>query len=139
MSGVITPNFSAELLKGYFHGYNPSYPVEIALTRRVPVANAGTNQLDEPLGGGYRRSNTVALNAANWPLVSPDNQVYNAVAIDWPLDCTVGWGTINGWAILSTGASPMVLVVGEFNTPTRFTPGMRPRIAANVLTFGLFD
>lgn len=141
MSGVLTPAMSNVLLQLFFNRgtYTPPFTdVQIALTRRVPVNNAGLNQLDEPVGGGYRRSNPVLLSNSVWSL-NGSGQMFNSAPISWPLDCTVPWGTISGWAMISRGASPAVLAVGEINTPYRFVPPMRPRLPVGAITFGPFD
>lgn len=142
MSGVITPAFSLAMLQTFFHAgtYNRGYTsVEIALTRRVPVSNAGLNQLDEPIGGGYRRSAPIPLSNAAWQ-INGAGQIFNATPVSWPLDCTVSWGTIQGWAVIGRHpTAPPVLAIGELVQPVRFVPGMRPRLPAGSITMGLFD
>lgn len=142
MSGVVTPAFSTDLLRGFFEtgtfvrGYTA---VEFALTRKVPVNNASVAQLDEPVGGGYRRSNPYSLSNANWS-VNSSGEMVNLQPILWPLDCTVTWGQIYGWAMIGRHATlPPVLAVGELSQPVRFVPPMRPRLPASSVSFGLYD
>lgn len=142
MSGVISDYMRRELLK---RGFQPEYTLpfsqfEVALTRRLPLANSAVAQLDEPIGGGYRRSNVVTMNATNLPLRVTDGLIYNATPISWPLDCTVAWGTITGWAVISIHATaPRVLAVGDVIKPVRFIPGQRPYLPANSIAFELSD
>lgn len=138
MSGVISDYFRREILR---RAFDPTYAlpftqIEVALTTRLPLANSSTAQLVEPIGGGYRRSNPVTISAANWPLRATDGLIYNATAISWPLDCTVSWGTISGWALVSVGTS-QVLAVGSLPKPVRFVPTQRPFLPVNSVAFEL--
>ncbi len=142
MSGVISDYMRREMLKrGFQTAYAlPFTQVEIALTRRLPLANSAPAQLDEPIGGGYRRSNVVTLNETNFPLRVTDGLIYNATSISWPMDCTVPWGTISGWAVISIHATtPQVLAVGTIAKPMRFIAGQRPFLPVNSIAFELTD
>lgn len=139
MSGVISDYFRRLMLERTFHGTPlPFTQVEVALTRRLPLSNSAVAQLDEPIGGGYRRSNAVTINATNWPLRASDGLIYNGTAIGWPLDCTVSWGVISGWAVVSIHATnPQVLAVGSLPKPVRFVPTQRPHLPINSIAFEL--
>lgn len=130
--------FRQELLKAFFtrNAYAPAYTqVLVALTRRVAPSNASAAQLDEPPTNLAYARQPLGLTNGNFAL-NGQNQVYNAVQVTWP-NPTGSWGALNGWAILTSEATPMVLCVGSLASPMRAIVNQRPQAAVGTLIIDL--
>lgn len=138
MSGVASLVLRRDLIAHYFRGTALPYTqLQFALTRRIPPANAAANQLDEPVGLSYARVSTVFPSSVVW-LGGPSDEMTLNVALLFPT-ATGTWGTINGWAMVSNGATPLVLATGQVPRPLRVISGIRPRLPIGAVSFSLLD
>lgn len=137
MSGSASLSLRQDLISDRFLGIQPVYTgLLLALTRKVPTTNSSVNQLDEPVGLGYARI-TVPLGSAAWQLIN-GAEVVNTGTYYFPT-ATGLWGTIHGWALISTPGAALVKAVGTFNEPYRVVSGIRPFIGPADISFGAYD
>lgn len=140
----LSPWFKDELLKVYFHkpSYSPDhFKLQVALTRKIPPANASVSQLDEPPSiFAYSRRGLV-LNSTNWGLTTM-NEITNLVEILW-FESTGDWGVLTGWALVTADASGIgtfverVAATGKLAQPIRAVTYTQPRLAPGTITLGL--
>lgn len=135
MSGTLTTGFRKRMLQHVFSGTALGFTdLQVALTKRVPSANSSPSQLDEPVGLAYARQ-TLAL--GSWAN-SISGEVGNPAIIYFPV-ATGTWGVLNGWALVTVEATPIVAAVGQLVTPYRVISGIRPYIPILGLAVGLYD
>ena len=76
-------------------------------------------------------------NTANWT-PSGFREVVQANDLTFPA-ATAFWGTVFGWVVMTTEATPNTVAVGSLATPLRVTTGIQPVIPAGSIAFGLYD
>lgn len=134
MSGQSTTWFRQQRLQETFRRVAlPFTQVQIALTRKVPAANADINQLDEPGPNGYARV-TYPFNAASWTLANGTEMV-NASRIVFPRASGTGWGMLNGFVLIAVGPNRTV-AVGTLVQPLRCVGGVQPVFEIGSIAFG---
>lgn len=111
-------------------------PLQIALTRSIPVTNATAAQLVEPTTGGYIRQDYSA--GLTWWAPSGFGELYNTSEVVYPQVGIEGWGLIRGWAVLDP-VSGQCISVGSILDPFAAVPGMIPKLAPGVILLGLYD
>lgn len=137
MSGMLTTAYRRRILDHHFRGTALGFThFGVALTRKVPSANAAASQLDEPVGMSYARL-SLALGAANWAMTLA-GEAANDDLLYWPT-ATGTWGVMTGWAMVTVEATPMVAAVGQLVVPWRVISGIRPYLPASGLAVGLYD
>lgn len=137
MSGTLTTGFRRRILDYIFRDVPLGFDeLDVALTLRVPSANAAVSQLNEPVGMSYARAR-IALASPNW-LTTAGGEMANAGLLYFPT-ATGNWGVINGWAWVSVEASPIVLAVGTIVQPYRTDAGKRLMIGVQQMSVALYD
>jgi hypothetical protein len=139
MSGQISGWFCNELLKTAFNRdtYTPPYTaLLVALTLDIPPLNVDVTQLNEPLIGGYARV-SIPYNSANW-VSSGIREVATVNDTTFPL-ATDFWGTVYGYVLLTSEATPRTVAVGALVDPYRVISGVQPQLPAGSISFGLYD
>jgi len=122
-----------QMLTRYLTSYQ--FSLQVALTRTVPVANASSAQLIEPVIGDYNRVDYPA-DDEHW---SPTGfgELFNSQSIVFP-EVTKSWGLISGWALVDVEAA-LCIAVGSVKDPFVAETGMTPRIAPGVMLLGNYD
>jgi hypothetical protein len=137
VSGTLTTPFRKRVLRHVFEGTPLGFTqFKLAATKRVPSSNASPNQLDEPVGMAYARA-TLPLGDSYWNLTISGDEA-NSGLVYWPT-ATGTWGVLNGWALVTDEATPIVAAVGQMVVPYRVVAGIRPYVPVSGLVVGIYD
>lgn len=136
MSGTASAFLRDAMVRQVFRGETLITTVWVALTRRVPEANADGSSLDEPIGGLYSRVQ-IPLGPTYWGLTG-FNEVYNIADVVFPTAANY-WGLMMGYALCTAASGGDTLAVGSIANPLRVDIGIIPKVKAGGLIIGLFD